>query len=62
MKPLKQWEHERRRLPGAGLCAREHVPTREDEGDHLALDRSRVGVSLVGNRTKELGRKPEGVE
>ena len=56
---LDHRQHEGRRLAGAGLGAGEEVAAGEDERDGLGLDRGRLGVALVGDRAKELGRQPE---
>jgi len=56
---LEQREDERCRLAGACLGGGQDVATGEDEGDRLALDGRRLGVSLRGDRAKEVGREPE---
>jgi hypothetical protein len=56
---LEDRQHEGRGLAGAGLGAGEQVAAGENERDRLALDGRRLGVTLVGDRTEELGREPE---
>ena len=59
---LDDGEDEGRGLAGAGLGAGEQVAALEDQRDRLALDRGGLGVALVGDRAKQLGREPEGIE
>jgi hypothetical protein len=59
---LEHRHHERGGLAGAGLGAGHEVASGEDKGDRLGLDRRGLGVALVRDRAKELGREPEGIE
>ena len=56
---LEHGEDERGRLAGARLGARQQVAAGEDERDGRGLDGSGLGVALVRDRAKELGRQPE---
>ena len=62
MQDLDDREDEGRGLAGAGLGAGEQVAALEDQRDGLALHRGGLGVALVGDRAKQLGREPEGIE
>jgi hypothetical protein len=59
---LKHGQGEARRLAGARLGAGQHVATLEDHGDGLQLDGGWRSVAFVGYRTKQLGRKAEGIK
>ena len=56
---LQDRQHERRRLAGAGLRAREHVAAGEHRRNGLALDGSGNGVAFFGHSTGQLGLQPE---
>ena len=59
---LQHREDERGGLAGAGLGAGEQVATGEDERDGRGLDGGGLGVALVRDGAKELGRQPEMIE
>jgi len=58
-KPLQDRQHERRRLAGAGLRAREHVASGEHRRNGGALNRRRRGIAFFGNSTHQPGLEPE---
>ena len=56
---LEHGQDERGGLAGAGLGAGHEVASGEDDGDGIGLDGGGLGVALIRDRAKELGRQPE---
>ncbi len=57
--PLEHRQREGRRLAGARRRLAEHVATRQEDGDRLALDRSRLFVPEGAHSRHEVGNKTE---
>ena len=57
--PLQQGQREAGGLAGAGLGGAEQVAAGEDYGNGLRLDGGGLGVALVGDCPRELGREAE---
>jgi hypothetical protein len=62
LEDLQHRQREASGLPGAGLRGGEQVAAREDDGDGLGLDGGGLGVALLSDGAKQLGRKPEILE
>jgi hypothetical protein len=63
--PREQLQHGQREpggLAGAGLRGGEKIAARENDRDGLRLDGGGLGVALLGNSLKQLGRKTEILE
>src|SRR2546427_12138563 len=60
--PLQDRQHERRRLPGAGLGGPDEVASGERERNGFLLNGGGLLVAFVGHGTHQLGRAPEGGE
>ena len=58
-KALEDRQHERSRLPGAGLGGGEDVSAGQDVGDRRALNGRWFGISLSRHGGEEVGREAE---
>ena len=57
LQTLQHRQCETRGFAGARLGARKNITTFENEGDSLLLDRGRLLVTLIVDRTQQFGRK-----
>ncbi len=62
LEALQDRQHERRRLPGAGLGGPDQIAAREGQRDRFRLDGGGLLVTFIGYGTHELGREAQGCE